>query len=81
MVKDSSRYTESVEQREANLVAWEVLTDSYSQYPQQEEWDLQQQMQDPIAFAASAKSDPDTMYLHQAMKQPDKEEWLKAMAQ
>jgi hypothetical protein len=82
VVKDSTRYTQSVKQRDQNLVAWEVLTDnddSISQYPQQEEWDIQQQMEDPMAFATH--SDPDTMYMHQAMKQPDKAEWLKAMDQ
>jgi hypothetical protein len=31
----------------------------------EEEWDLQQQIQDPIAFAASAKSDPDTKAMAQ----------------
>jgi len=30
-----------------------------------------------LAFAASA--DPDTMYYHEAMKEPDKEEFIKAM--
>ena len=30
-----------------------------------------------MAFAASA--DPDTMYLHQSMKEPDKQEFVKAM--
>ena len=34
-------------------------------------------MADPIAFAARA--DPDTMYLHEAMKQSDKKEFIKAM--
>ena len=80
VIRDSTRYTESVQQRAENLVAWEVLTeneDSLSQYPQQEEWDIEQQMNDPIAFAAS--SDPDTMYLHEAMKTPDKAQFLKAM--
>ena len=31
----------------------------------------------PMAFAASA--DPDTMYLHEAMKQPDKKQFVEAM--
>jgi hypothetical protein len=31
----------------------------------------------PLAFAAS--SDPDVMYLHEAMSQPDKAQFLKAM--
>jgi hypothetical protein len=82
VVRDSTRYTQSIQQREDNIVAWEVLTDntdSISGYPQQEEWDIQQQMEDPIAFATH--SDPDTMYMHQAMKQPDKAQWLEAMEQ
>ena len=33
----------------------------------------------PIAFAAS--SDPDTLYLHEAMKQPDADQFIKAMAE
>ena len=31
----------------------------------------------PLSFKASA--DPDTMYLHEALQQPDKEQFLKAM--
>jgi Reverse transcriptase (RNA-dependent DNA polymerase)/GAG-pre-integrase domain len=33
---------------------------------------------DPVAYAAS--SDPDVMYLHEAMKQPDREEFVRAMS-
>ena len=35
------------------------------------------QMSDPIAYSAS--SDPDTMYIDQAMKQPDQKQSIKAM--
>jgi predicted SnoaL-like aldol condensation-catalyzing enzyme len=35
-------------------------------------------MEDPIVFAAS-KSDPDTMYYHQAMKQPDAKQFRAAL--
>jgi DNA-nicking Smr family endonuclease len=35
-------------------------------------------MSQQLAFAAN-KSDPDTMYMHQAMRQPDKEQFKKAM--
>ena len=42
-----------------------------------EEYEIQRQMTDPIAFATS--SDPDIMYLHEAMKQPDKREFIQAM--
>ena len=43
-------------------------------YHSMEEYEIQQKMADPIAFAASA--DPNTMYLHEAMKQPDKKEFI-----
>lgn len=33
--------------------------------------------EEPLAF--SATSDPDTMYLHQALREPDREEFIKAM--
>ncbi len=46
-------------------------------YHGEEEYEIQRKMADPIAFAASA--DPDTMYLHEAMKQPDKKEFVQAM--
>jgi hypothetical protein len=35
-------------------------------------------MTDPIAFLART-SDPDTMYFHQAIRQPDCEEFIKAI--
>ena len=34
---------------------------------------------DKTLMAYKATADPDTMYLHQAMKQPDRKEFLKAM--
>jgi hypothetical protein len=42
-------------------------------YAQQDEWDLQEEMEDPIAFFASL--DPDTM----ALKTPDRVQFLQAM--
>lgn len=44
----------------------------------QEEWAIQKEMAQPLAFAAN-KSDPDTMYMHQAMCQPDKDKFKQAM--
>jgi hypothetical protein len=41
-----------------------------------QEYDVQDGASDPISF--SATSDPDTMYWHQAMQQPDKAEFLNA---
>jgi hypothetical protein len=42
-----------------------------------EEYEVQRQMAYPIAFAAS--SDPDIMYLHEALKQPDRKQFVQAM--
>jgi predicted SnoaL-like aldol condensation-catalyzing enzyme len=41
------------------------------------ETEIADKMMDPIAFLA--KSDPDTLYYHQAMKAPDSKEFCKAM--
>ena len=46
-------------------------------YHGEDEYEIQRELADPIAFAASA--DPDVMYLHEAMKQPDKREFVQAM--
>jgi hypothetical protein len=35
--------------------------------------------QDNGLLAYKAKADPDTMYLHKALKEPDREEFIKAM--
>jgi hypothetical protein len=40
------------------------------------EYDIQDRASDPIAFLAT--HDPDTMYWHQAMQEPDKAEFIKA---
>jgi hypothetical protein len=42
-----------------------------------QDFEIQEAMEDPIAFAAS--SSPNTMYLHEALKAPDREQFIKAM--
>ncbi len=42
-----------------------------------DEYEIQREMADPIAFTSSA--DPDVMYLPVPRKQPDRKEFLKAM--
>ena len=42
------------------------------------DYSLQQQMDDPISFLA--KTDADTMYLHQAMAEPDRDSFKLAIA-
>jgi len=43
-----------------------------------EEYQLQVQMEDPIAFAAKT-SDPDTMQANQALREPDRKKFIEAM--
>ena len=43
----------------------------------EEQYELQGQLEQPMVFAASA--DPDTMYITEAMKQPDRGKFIKAM--
>jgi hypothetical protein len=44
-----------------------------------QDYEIQMAMGHPIAFAAS--SNPNTMYLHKALRAPDREEFIKAMKQ
>jgi hypothetical protein len=83
--KPTQRWLESVEQRggvqwsekgdqrvdeaHAMFVSWEVFHDDGYQ--------IQDEMEDPIAFAAS--SNPDIMYYDQAMKEPDSKQFEQAM--
>jgi hypothetical protein len=46
----------------------------------EEDYKLQDMLQDPISFL-SKHGDPDTMYFHQAMQQPDRGEFIKAIVQ
>jgi hypothetical protein len=57
------------------------LIEVYSAYydaMHEDDYKMQDDMTDPIAFLART-SDPDTMYYHQAMKQPDRKEFAKAV--
>ena len=45
--------------------------------PQDPDWDIEARLTDPIAFAAT--SDPDTLYLHEAMREDDWPEFQEAM--
>ena len=43
----------------------------------QRQYEIQKEMQEPVVYAASAN--PDIMYLHEAMKVPDRDQFKKAM--
>jgi succinyl-CoA synthetase beta subunit len=67
-------WLESMEQQKLGIIAllaipWEVLHD--------EEYNIQEEMENPMAFVAS--SNPDILYLDEVMKQPDKAQFQKAM--
>ena len=58
-----------------------TITDDQEKYYlayHEDDYRIQDQMMDPISFKAT--SDPDTMYWHQAMKQPDADKFLEAAA-
>eukprot|EP00957_Ditylum_brightwellii_P200990 15321019-Ditylum_brightwellii.AAC.1 len=54
-----------------------VLTAKYYQAQEILENVIEMEMDDPIAFAA--KHDPDSMYFHQAVKQPDASTFIEAI--
>ena len=61
---------------ESSILNEEEEYNTYYDVLHQEDYLLQDQMQDPISFVAT--SNKDTMYWHQAMKQPDASEFRKA---
>ena len=69
--KPTQRLKDSWEQGALTFTA--ILDDEIGE----SEMRLQDAMMHPIAFAASA--DPDNMYMEQAIQQPDKKEFIKAM--
>ena len=79
-VRPTARYQQSLAQREQGIVAWEILVDQDEQETiptAKQQYELQVQLAEPIVYAAS--SDPDILYLHEAMKAPDRAQFIKAM--
>ena len=79
-VRPTARYQQSLAQREQGIVAWEILVDQDEQEnipTSKQQYELQAQLAEPLVYAAS--SDPDILYLHEAMKAPDRAQFLKAM--
>jgi hypothetical protein len=67
----TEKYLQSLEQQNPNFVAYKTI--AY----QSADIDPQDNIHPLEVFAASA--DPNTMYLHKAMKEPDKAQFLEAM--
>ena len=78
--RPTARYQQSLGQREQGIVAWEILVDQDEQETipmAKQQYELQVQLAEPIVYAAS--SDLDILYLHEAMKAPDRDQFIKAM--
>ena len=73
-VRWSRRYQEGLE----SSLAETGEDDEYYDALHREDYKIQDDMNDPISFAAS--SDPDTLYYHEAMKATDAKEFIKAMS-
>ena len=79
-IRPTARYQQSLAQREHGIVAWEILVDQDEQEnipTAKQQYELQVQLSEPIVYAAS--NDPDILYLHEAMKAPDRTQFLEAM--
>jgi hypothetical protein len=62
---------------ERNDIPEEDAEERYYDVMHEDEYRIQDNMTDPIAFLA--KTDEGTMYFHQAMKAPDRDEFVKAI--
>ena len=79
-IRPTAQYQQSLAQREQGIVAWEIPVDQDEQETiptAKQQYELQLQLAEPLVYAAS--SDPDILYLHKAMKAPDRAQFLKAM--
>jgi len=63
-------FAAEIETMSSHHVPYEVM-----QVPNSE---VENEMENPL-YAFKAKTDPDTMYLHEALKEPDRKEFIQAM--
>ena len=80
VVCNTSRYEQSISQRNQGLIAWEVLVDQDEQEnvpTATSQYKLQKLLENPLVFAAS--DNPDILYWDQVMKAPDRDKFVKAV--
>ena len=80
IIRNTSRYDQSVHQCNQGLVAWEVLLDQDDRedVPTAEsQYAIQKSMENPMAFAAT--DNPDILYWDQAMKAHDGDKFIEAV--
>ena len=73
----TNKFLESVSQQTLTFEPQTITCSSYYEAMYEDDYELQDQMNDPIAFLATANKD--TFYYHEAMKAPDRDEFLTAM--
>ena len=81
VIKNTTRYDQSMALRDQGIVAWELLIDQDEQEAQPTvatQFAMQKALEDPIAFAATAN--PDILYWDQAMKAHDRDKFLEAVS-
>ena len=81
VIKNTTRYDQSIALRDQGLVAWELLVDQDEQENRPTaaaQFAMQRALEDPIAFAAT--SNPDILYWDQAMKAHDRDKFLEAVS-
>ena len=70
-----------MEQCKEGLVTWEVLIDPEcmeDKLTQEQQYKIQHQLEKPLSLF-TASTDPDILYLHEALQASDCKEFLKAM--
>ena len=75
VIKETASYCRSI-----GLVAWEAILDQDKQdkFPSVlTQYELQKKMDHHLAFAAT--TNPDTLYAHEAMKAPDRQQFIDAI--
>ena len=73
----TKEFLQSVSQQHLTFEPQTIAFNSYYEAMHEEDYELQDQMTDPIAFLAT--NNKDTSYYHGSMKAPDREEFLIAI--
>ena len=80
VIRNTTRYEQSISQQSQGLIAWEVLLDQDEQEDvptAATKYAIQKALENPIAFAAS--DNPDILYWDQAMKAHDRDKFIEAV--
>ena len=70
----TTKFLQNVSQQHLTFEPQTIAFNSYYEAMHEDDYELQDQMTDPIAFLAT--NNKDTLYYHEAMKAPDWEEFL-----